>query len=146
METQDENDNDIDSIISREGEDDSVIEDNMSENDDNISNVSNNISLNESVELEMVVVENSKFALPFWCSYIGWILTIMCILVSVFFLWAFGIIFGNDVVYKWLTAFLISFFTSFFIFEPIKVIIFLLICINVKLFYSILGLNTVNLL
>ena len=146
METQDENDNDIDSIISREGEDDSVIEDNMSENDDNISNVSNNISLNESVELEMVVVENSKFALPFWCSYIGWILTIVCIFVSVFFLLAFGIIFGNDVVYKWLTAFLISFFTSFFIFEPIKVIIFLLICINVKLFYSILGLNTVNLL
>ena len=49
METQDENDNDIDSIISGDGEDDSVIEENLSETDDKISDVSNNISLNESI-------------------------------------------------------------------------------------------------
>ena len=131
-ETQDENDNDIDSIISGDGEEHSVIEDNLSETDDNISNVTDNISLNESIESEMAAVKNTKFSLPFFCSYIGWVISLVCILVSVFFLWVFGIIFGNDVVYKWLTAFLISFFTSFFIFEPIKVRSLLYIYFNVK--------------
>jgi hypothetical protein len=62
-----------------------------------------------------------KFSLPFFCSYIGWFLALFSIAVSIFFLWAYGIAFGNDQVFKWLTSFVISFFTSFLIFEPIKV-------------------------
>ena len=65
--------------------------------------------------------KSEKFSLPFFCAYIGWFLTFFCIAVSIFFLWAFGITFGNDILYKWLTSFVISFFTSFLIFEPIKV-------------------------
>ena len=62
-----------------------------------------------------------KFFLPFFCAYIGWFLCLFCIGVSIFFLWAYGITFGNNTLYKWLTSFVISFFTSFLIFEPLKV-------------------------
>ena len=41
------------------------------------------------------VKKKSKFLLPYWCRYIGWALCALSILVSIFFLWAYGIQFGN---------------------------------------------------
>ena len=82
-------------------------------------------TLNSSKSENNIMLESKlnppKFSLPFFCAYIGWFLTFFCIAVSIFFLWAYGITFGNDILYKWLTSFVISFFTSFLIFEPMKV-------------------------
>ena len=67
---------------------------------------------------------NKRFTLPFFCKYVGWFLVIITVMICSILLWVYGVSFGNDKVYKWLTAFLLSFFTSFFIFEPLKVNIF----------------------
>ena len=64
--------------------------------------------------------EEEKFSLPYYCVYIGWLLCFLCILGSIFFLWAYGITFGNDRTHKWLTSMIISFFTNFVVFEPLK--------------------------
>ena len=66
-------------------------------------------------------VTKPKFSLPFFFIYIGWFLSFALIVLSIFFLWAFCISFGNDFISKWFTSFVLSFFTSFFIFEPLKV-------------------------
>ena len=65
--------------------------------------------------------ESDNFFLPHYCIHIAWFLCFLFIGASIFFLWAYGITFGNDTTYKWLTSFIISFFTNFCIFEPLKV-------------------------
>lgn len=42
--------------------------------------------------------KKSKLLLPYWCRYIGWALCLLSILVSIFFLWAYGIQFGKYIV------------------------------------------------
>ena len=82
----------------------------------NTSNISSNTvrSFNE-------VLESDKFSLPSYCVYIGWLLCFLCSGGSIFFLWAYGITFGNDTTFKWLTSLIFSFFTNFCVFEPLKV-------------------------
>ena len=74
-----------------------------------------------SVESLGSFVTRSKFSLPHFCLYIGWFLCFAFIVLSAFFLWAYGITFGNEFILTWFTTVVISFFTSFFIFEPLKV-------------------------
>ena len=66
-------------------------------------------------------VTKPKFSLPFFCIYISWFLSLALIVLSSFFLWAYGISYGNDFISKWFISFVLSFFTSFFVFEPLKV-------------------------
>ena len=66
-------------------------------------------------------VESNKFSLPYYCTYIGWLLCFLCIGSSIFFLWGYGITFGNDKTHKWLSSLVFSFFTNFCVFEPLKV-------------------------
>ena len=72
-------------------------------------------------------VTRRKFSLPFFCLFIGWFLCLSFILLSAFFLWAYAMHFGNDFINKWLISVILSFFTSFLIFEPLKVLIFVMI-------------------
>ena len=59
--------------------------------------------------------------LPWWCRYIGWFLVFLSISVSIFFLWAYGIQFGDEKTRKWVTSLIVSFFTSILVTQPIKV-------------------------
>ena len=101
--------------------------DNCEEDDDSNNNIEDDENLTESAtepedkQTPANGDKKRKFSLPFYCAYIGWTLSIFCIAVSVFLVWAYGITFGNEVIYKWLTAFFISFIISFLVFEPIKV-------------------------
>lgn len=71
--------------------------------------------------LAMNVGRKKKFLLPWWCAYIGWLLVIASVGCSIFFLWAYGLQFGNERTEKWLTSLVISFFSSVLLTEPIKV-------------------------
>ena len=68
------------------------------------------------------LVTRSKFSLPHFCLYLGWLLCLTFITLSCYFLWVYGITFGNHFILTWFTAVVISFFTSFLIFEPLKVL------------------------
>jgi polycystin 1L2 len=61
--------------------------------------------------------------LPWYCRYIAWALCALSILVSIFFLWAYGIQFGDEKTRKWITSLIISFFASILVTQPIKVFI-----------------------
>ncbi|CAM1318005.1 Uncharacterised protein g6863 [Pycnogonum litorale] len=83
-------------------------------------------------------VENprkKKFTFPWWCIYVAWFLTLACIGVSLFFLWAYGIQFGNEKTTKWFTSLIISTLCSVFLTQPIKVMFvaltFSMICKNI---------------
>jgi hypothetical protein len=56
-----------------------------------------------------------------WCRYIAWLLIVISMGASIFFLFAYGITFGNEKTTKWLTSLIISFFTSVLFTQPIKV-------------------------
>ncbi|XP_054717406.1 polycystin family receptor for egg jelly-like [Uloborus diversus] len=61
-----------------------------------------------------------KFSLPWWCVYFGWLLAIASIGASLFFMWAYGIEFGDEKTSKWLTSLIVAFFSSVLITQPIK--------------------------
>ncbi|XP_064091678.1 uncharacterized protein LOC135205258 [Macrobrachium nipponense] len=62
-----------------------------------------------------------KLTLPWWCVIIAWVLCAISIMVAVFFLWAYGIQFGNEKATKWLTALISSIFSSVLFTQPIKI-------------------------
>jgi len=59
--------------------------------------------------------------LPFWCIYIAWFLVALSILVSAFFTILYSFEWGRDKSIAWLTAFLLSFFESVVLVQPLKV-------------------------
>lgn len=65
--------------------------------------------------------KKKKFLFPWWCRIIAWILAVASIVVSCFFLWAYGVQFGDEKTKKWITSLLISFFSSILVTQPIKV-------------------------
>ncbi|XP_071550540.1 polycystin-1-like [Panulirus ornatus] len=62
-----------------------------------------------------------KFTLPWWCSLIAWVLVVICIVASCFFLLMYGIMFGNSKATKWVTSLIISFFSSVLFIQPLKI-------------------------
>ena len=62
-----------------------------------------------------------RFTLPFFFNYLAWILCLGAIGVSVFYLWAYGVMFGNDKTYQWLTSSIACFWSGMLIVEPLKV-------------------------
>ena len=80
-------------------------------------------SVNIVVEQEEVsrIKIRRRFTLPFIFNYIAWILCLGTILVSVFYIWAYGVMFGNDKTYQWLTSTLAYFWSGMLIVEPFKV-------------------------
>lgn len=66
--------------------------------------------------------KSQKFLLPWWFKIIAYILSSMMIIVSILFIIFKGIEFGDDLVRKWLTSFLVSALSSIFLTQPLKVI------------------------
>ena len=116
---------DIDDSEEEDENDDEIEEeDNFKDGESSASRPTSNtstISSNSSITEESID-EEDKFSLPYYFAYFGWLLCFLCIFGSVLFLWAYGITFGNDKTYKWLTSLIVSFLTNFIIFEPLKVI------------------------
>lgn len=65
--------------------------------------------------------KRNRFTLPHYCRSIGWLLCSLSIAVSIFFLWAYGIQFGDEKTRKWITSLIVSFFASILVTQPIKV-------------------------
>ena len=66
-----------------------------------------------------------QFTLPWWCKIIGYVLSVIFVGVSIFFVIVKGITFGDEKCRKWLTSFIVSILTSCFITQPIQVYSFL---------------------
>ncbi|XP_071043251.1 location of vulva defective 1-like [Parasteatoda tepidariorum] len=64
-----------------------------------------------------------RFSLPWWCVYFGWFMVAISIGASLFFMWAYGIEFGDEKTSKWLTSLVVSFFSSLLVTQPIKIIL-----------------------
>ena len=62
--------------------------------------------------------------LPWWLRYVAWVLSLSCISGSVFFVWAFGITWGEIKVVKFFSSFITTFFLSFLVTQWIKVVVF----------------------
>ena len=85
---------------------------------------------NESVASQAEANIKRKFSLPWFCTYLAWCLCLTSIFVSAFFIWAYGMSLGNDKTYRWLTSFFVTLLSSFFVVEPIKILM-------LALFYQI---------
>ena len=58
---------------------------------------------------------------PAFCNIIAWILCMVCILGGAFLVLSYGLTFGNDKTYQWMTSMIVSFFASLLLTQPIKV-------------------------
>ena len=66
--------------------------------------------------------ENSKEKkFPWWCIYLAYGLSFLLVILSIFFIIARGIEFGDLKTQKWLTSILTGFFSSIFLTQPMKV-------------------------
>ena len=72
-------------------------------------------------ECETKKKKKKSLKFPWWCKIIGFILSFIFMAVSVTFVIFYGIQFGDLKCQKWLTSLLISFFTSIFLTQPLKV-------------------------
>ncbi|KAF8772030.1 Polycystic kidney disease protein 1-like 2 [Argiope bruennichi] len=68
-----------------------------------------------------------KCLLPWWCAHLSWCLVILSVASSVFFLWAYGLQFGNIRTGKWLTSMVISLLSSVLLTEPLKIFLIAII-------------------
>ena len=68
-----------------------------------------------------------KFTLPWWCVIIGWVLLWLTVVASVTVITFYGIMFQDEKCRKWITSMLISFVTSIFLTQPIKVVLLALL-------------------
>jgi len=59
--------------------------------------------------------------LPYWCDYIAWFLVALSILFSTFFTILYSFEWGREKSIAWLTAFLLTFFESVILVQPLKV-------------------------
>ncbi|KAL4239324.1 hypothetical protein ACF0H5_000141 [Mactra antiquata] len=68
-----------------------------------------------------------KCDLPWWFTIVAWIILWLTVLVSAAFVTFYGIMFQDIKCKKWITSMLISFFTSVFFTQPIKVFLLAII-------------------
>jgi len=68
--------------------------------------------------------ENPKLGLtfPWWCIFVAYGISFILVSVSIFFIIARGIEFGESKSQKWLTSILSGFFSSIFLTQPMKVL------------------------
>ncbi|XP_035665396.1 polycystic kidney disease protein 1-like 2 [Branchiostoma floridae] len=64
-----------------------------------------------------------QLMLPHWCVYAGWLLLSLACFVSAFFTILYSLEWGPVKANNWLKTFLLSFFQSSFVFEPIKIVV-----------------------
>lgn len=67
--------------------------------------------------------KKKKMMLPWWFKIIAYILSFIFASVSLFFIIIQGITFGDEKCSKWITSLVVSFITSIFLTQPVKVIL-----------------------
>jgi hypothetical protein len=65
--------------------------------------------------------KKSSLTFPWWCLFVAYGLSLIFAIISMFFIIARGIQFGDLKTQKWLTSLLTGFFSSIFLIQPIKV-------------------------
>lgn len=65
--------------------------------------------------------DEKSYLMPRWCVYIGWALVVCSVTVSGFFVMLYSMEWGQAKSEEWLMCFILSFFESVFITDPIKV-------------------------
>ena len=67
--------------------------------------------------------KKTKRSLPWWCSIVAWILLWMTVAVCAAFVTFYGIMFQDVKCKKWISSLMISFFTSAFVTQPVKILL-----------------------
>ena len=111
-------DSDTDSTSDDSEESDSSYHDNFSVLSNPSEKETTKITMERGLKRHKI---RKRFTLPFFFNYIAWISCVGVIFVSVFYLWAYGVMFGNDKTYQWLTSLLAYFWSDLLIVEPLKV-------------------------
>jgi hypothetical protein len=70
--------------------------------------------------------KKTKITFPWWCLFIAYGISLLLVILSIFFMIVHGIEFGDLKTQKWLTSILTGFFSSILFIQPIKVKIFFL--------------------
>ena len=65
--------------------------------------------------------KHHPWTLPWWCIFLAYALALIMVAVSILFIIARGIEFGDFKTQKWLAALFIGFFSSVLITQPLKV-------------------------
>ena len=86
----------------------------------NKSNASKNSSVKNVNELNW---DKKPFSLPWGFRIIAWVLLIGGCVACGYNVWAYGIQFGDETCKLWITSILVSFLTSTFLSQPLKVVI-----------------------
>ena len=68
-------------------------------------------------------IKNFSLSFPWWFKIIAYILSLVFIIVSIFFIIVRGIEFGDEKVKKWITSLLVSFLTSVLLTQPIQALL-----------------------
>ena len=66
--------------------------------------------------------KQSKLTFPWWCIFIAYGLSFLLAVVSIFFIIARGIEFGDLKTQKWLTSLISGFFSSILLIQPLKIL------------------------
>jgi hypothetical protein len=83
--------------------------------------ISEKYKLDQPLNADKKVNSRKKFMLPWWFKIVAYGLSFTVCGVSLFFIIAKGIQFGDEKVGKWLTSFVSSILSSFLITQPIQV-------------------------
>lgn len=78
-------------------------------------------NINQKSQERIIKKSTKRLTLPYWFKYVGWGLCFLSMAISIFFLWAYGIQFGDEKTRKWITSLIVSFFASILVTQPIKV-------------------------
>ena len=65
--------------------------------------------------------KKKAFSLPHWCIYAAWVLIVLAVAASGFFVILYSFEWGSVKANEWLAAFYLSFIESVIIIQPIKV-------------------------
>ncbi|XP_046352099.2 uncharacterized protein LOC124132288 [Haliotis rufescens] len=69
------------------------------------------------------IVDDQDGVLPHFCVYISWVFAFICVFLSAFFIMLYSMEWGKDISEEWLMTFIMSFFESLIILDPVKVLV-----------------------
>ncbi|MCL4129991.1 UNVERIFIED_CONTAM: hypothetical protein GTU68_050411 [Idotea baltica] len=75
--------------------------------------------------------KNYAKCLPWWTRIIAWIFVLISIGVSIFFVWSYGIMWGEIKTVKWFSSFIVAFFISILVTQWLKVMLYSLVLSSV---------------
>ncbi|CAF3719120.1 unnamed protein product, partial [Adineta steineri] len=94
------------------------------------------LSRKTSTNAPAITKKQSSITFPWWCLFIAYGLSMIIIVISIFFIIVRGIEFGDVKTQQWLTSVLTGFFSSVIFTQPIKIIclaiFFICFCRNSK--------------